>query len=231
MSIKAILFDFDGTIADTQATFLEIVNQLAIEFGYHPVDSVELERLKEFSSADIIKQSHISPFKIPFILRRVKKELGKRIQLVEPYLEIETVLQFLKESHYLVGIVTSNSQDNVERFLELNQLSCYFDFIRSGTTLFGKSRMINRVLKDYQLQPNEVIYIGDETRDISAAKKSRLKMISVGWGFSSPKILQAFQPDFLVYHPIDLLKTFQVLEMSNTPLIPVGKQLQKQRKS
>jgi phosphoglycolate phosphatase len=78
MVIKAVLFDFDGTIADTHDAFLEIVNDLADEFGYPQVDQVQLERLKNLSSMDIIRYSEIPSLKIPFIIKRVKKELSKK---------------------------------------------------------------------------------------------------------------------------------------------------------
>jgi len=212
MPIKAILFDFDGTIADTHDAFLEIVNRLASEFGYPTVDHQEVERLKQLSSADIIKYSKISPFKIPFLLKRLKKELGKQISTLKPYLDIREVLIFLKKKGYTLGIVTSNHRDNVLIFLQNNDLAEFFDFVCAGTTLFGKNRIINRVLKDNHWNAEEVIYIGDETRDISAAKKSQLTMISVGWGFSSPTILQEYQPDFLVYHPSELMTVIATVD-------------------
>lgn len=212
MAIKAILFDFDGTIADTQDAFLEIVNELADEFGYSPVDHVQLERLKNLSSLDVIKESAIPTLKIPFIIKRVKKELGKKISHLEPYQSINHALLTLKARGYLIGIVTSNLKENVLAFLEKNDLDKIFDFIHSGTTLFGKNKIINRVIKDNKLKAEEVIYVGDETRDINAAKQSKIKMISVGWGFNSPQILSQHQPDFLVHHPSELLEVVACLD-------------------
>lgn len=66
MTIKVVVFDFDGTIADTHDTFVEIVNRLAKNFGYQPVNEEDLARLKNLSSQEIIKQSQVSPVKIPF---------------------------------------------------------------------------------------------------------------------------------------------------------------------
>jgi phosphoglycolate phosphatase-like HAD superfamily hydrolase len=71
--------------------------------------------------------------------------------------------------------------------------------------------MINAVLKEHKLGCDEVIYVGDETRDIHAAQKSNILMISVGWGFNSPTILAKHKPDFLVYHPIELVKIIEEL--------------------
>ena len=212
MAIKAVLFDFDGTIADTHDAFFAIVNRWANEFGYPVVDQVELARLKQLSSAEIIKYSRVSPFKIPFILKRFKKELGKEIKDLKPYRDMKEVLALLKQKGYVLGIVTSNLGDNVRIFLRNNDLEEMFDFVKAGTTLFGKNRIINRVLKEHYFKADEVIYVGDETRDISAAKKSRLTMISVAWGFSPPAILQEYEPDFLVHQPKELLTAIASLD-------------------
>jgi phosphoglycolate phosphatase len=211
MVIKAVLFDFDGTIADTHDAFLEIVNDLADEFGYPQVDQVQLERLKDLSSMDIIRYSEIPSLKIPFIIKRVKKELSKKISTLKPYYAIDKALLALHENDYLIGIVTSNLKENVITFLKNNDLDTLFSFIHSGTTLFGKNKMINAVLKEHKLGCDEVIYVGDETRDIHAAQKSNILMISVGWGFNSPTILAKHKPDFLVYHPIELVKIIEEL--------------------
>lgn len=211
MAIKAILFDFDGTIADTHDAFLEIVNDLADEFGYPRVDQVQLERLKNLSSMDIIKYSEIPTLKIPFIIKRVKKELSQRIAYLKPYYAIDKALLSLYDKGYLMGIVTSNLAENVVTFLKNNSLDKFFSFIHSGTTLFGKNKMINKVLREHKLRCEDVIYVGDETRDIHAAKKSNIIMISVGWGFNSPTILAQHQPDFLVYHPAELVEIVEKL--------------------
>ena len=50
-----------------------------------------------------------------------------------------------------------------------------------------------------------MIYVGDETRDITAAQKSRVQVVAVAWGFNSPQILTQFNPDHLIHHPLELL--------------------------
>ncbi|MEB3175800.1 MAG: HAD hydrolase-like protein [Cyanobacteriota bacterium] len=203
--MRAILFDFDGTIADTQEAFLTIVNRLAPEFGYPPVDQAQLAYLKTLSSGEVIRYARISPLKIPFILKRLKKELGKTITELQPYPGMASMLTALKSQDYFLGIVTSNSLENVSAFLAKNELDGIFDVIHSGTTLFGKNRIINRLLRERRLPAETVIYVGDETRDVVAAQKSHITMVAVGWGFNSPGILMEYHPDYLIYHPQELL--------------------------
>ncbi len=45
-----------------------------------------------------------------------------------------------------------------------------------------------------------MIYVGDETRDITAAQKSQVQVVAVAWGFNSPQILSQFNPDHLIDH-------------------------------
>lgn len=206
MSEKIIIFDFDGTIADTRNTLVEIGNRLAIEFGYEPINEEELFRLSNLSSREIIQQSPVPPYKIPFLLRRVKKELNKEIANLKPFSGIQESLSALKQSGYKLGIITSNIEDNVIAFLKNNNLDCFFEFIYSGTTLFGKDKIINKLIKKNKFPLNQMIYVGDETRDIEAAKKSKIRVIAVGWGFNSISVLAEYKPDFLVTHPHELIK-------------------------
>ncbi|MGF1479556.1 MAG: HAD-IA family hydrolase [Cyanophyceae cyanobacterium] len=215
MAVKVIIFDFDGTIADTYEAIVDVTNSLAAEFDYQQVSQAELAQLKALSSREIIKRSKISIFKIPFLLKRVKEELGKKIETIEPFDRIETALSALKQQGYQLGIVTSNSEENVVAFLEKNGLDSLFTFIYSGTSLFGKHHVIRSLLKQRGVAAKEVVYVGDETRDIEAAKKSRVKVISVGWGFNAPSVLAQHQPDCLIQHPQELV---QVVKNWNKPM-------------
>ncbi|MEA5510851.1 HAD-IA family hydrolase [Crocosphaera sp. UHCC 0190] len=209
MALKVIVFDFDGTLADTYDTFVEIANGLSAEFGYKPVDRQEQEKLKHLSMKDLIKQSEISPLKIPFVLQRVKSELNHKIQDLQPINDIPSCLQQLKVQGYLLGIITSNAEDNVSIFLKNHGLEQLFDFIYAGINLFGKHKILNKLLKQHKLRSDEVMYIGDETRDINSAKKSNVQAVAVTWGFNSPEVLSKHQPDFLINHPQELITIIQ----------------------
>ncbi len=205
MTLKVIVFDFDGTLADTYDAFIEIANSLSGEFGYKPVQEQEQENLKNLSAKDLIKQSQISVFKIPFVLKRLKSELTHKIKELEPIQDIPHCIKQLKRQGYSLGIITSNAEENVVSFLANHELEQFFDFIYAGTTLFGKHKIIRKLLKEKQLLPHEVMYIGDETRDIHSAKKSHVKCVGVTWGFNSGEALSKQNPDFLINQPYELI--------------------------
>ena len=205
MAIKAIIFDFDGTIGDTYQAVVDITNGLSSEFGYKPLDRETSLLLKNLSSREIVKQSEVSFFKLPFLVKRIQTEMGKQIEHLAPIAGIPEVLTALKRQGYILGIITSNAENNVTAFLQKQKLAHLFDFMYSGATLFGKHRIINKVAKKYHLAKTEIIYVGDETRDIRSAKKSKVAVIAVTWGFQSESILKRYQPTFLAQKPSDIL--------------------------
>ncbi|MFM2062778.1 MAG: hypothetical protein RLZZ507_2448 [Cyanobacteriota bacterium] len=205
MTQKVIIFDFDGTIADTVDALVSIANRLAVEFGYIQITANELTLLRNLTSREIIKYSGVSLLKIPFLVKKVKSELKSKIPELEPIFGMKEALIELNQQGYRLGIITSNSQENVTEFLKSHGLNYLFEFIYSGVTIFGKTTIINNVLRQRQLKPQTVIYVGDETRDIEAAKKANIKVVAVSWGFNSPEALAKQNPDFLIHHPSELL--------------------------
>jgi phosphoglycolate phosphatase len=215
MTQKVIIFDFDGTIADTVDALVSIANGLAQKFGYIPITQEELALLRNLNSREIIKYSGISILKIPFLVKKVKSELKSKIKELKPISGIKETLVVLNNNGYRLGIITSNSQENVTDFLRVNDLDNLFDFVYSGVTIFGKTTIINNVLKQKQIKPQEVIYVGDETRDIEASKKANIKVIAVTWGFNSQEVLAKQNPDFLIQEPYELLEVIKGLSPDN----------------
>jgi len=212
--LKVIIFDFDGTIADTFDAVVEITNGLAEKFGYKPVDLGEIKRLKNLNSREIVKQSKIPTFKLPFLVRQIRAELEDRVHSLTPFLGIQEALVILKCQGYRLGIVTSNSEQNVVIFLKNYNLNELFDFIHSDTTLFGKAKVISRFLTEKNISTASAIYVGDETRDIEAAKRIPIKVVAVTWGFNSKQALAKQNPDFLIDQPLELIEACKSLQLT-----------------
>ncbi|MDX2100769.1 MAG: HAD-IA family hydrolase [Leptolyngbyaceae cyanobacterium bins.59] len=202
---SVVVFDFDGTIADTLDAVVHIANHLADEFGYQPVGAEEVKRLRHMSSREVIQQSKIPFIKIPFLVRKVRTELKAQIPTLKPVSGMPETLKQLKQQGNRMGIITSNSEENVIAFLKSNEMKDAIDFVYSGVSLFGKGRLIRRFLKESNLPAESVLYVGDETRDIEAAKRAGTRAVAVTWGFNSREVLTSHRPDFLVDRPEELI--------------------------
>ncbi|MEG4633748.1 HAD-IA family hydrolase [Microcoleus sp. AR_TQ3_B6] len=202
---KVIIFDFDGTLADTIDILLRITNRLSGEFGFKSATKEELAQLSNLNSWQILQYSGISIFKFPLLIKMLKAELRSEIPNIQLFPGIKEVLLDLKKLGFQLGIITSNSRENVLASLEKNGLQDTFTFIYSGST-FGKHKVINRWLKTEHVNAKEVVYVGDEIRDIEAARKTGIKVMAVAWGFNSQEALGAHNPDFLIKRPQELIE-------------------------
>ena len=114
------------------------------------------------------------------------------------------VLQELRSRCDLLGMVTSNSEENVARFLALQGLD-FFDCGAYSSGMFGKASKLRGLIHKHHLQKQNVLYIGDTVGDIIACRKAGIKAAAVTWGYNSREVLAAVKPDFLVSEPRGLL--------------------------
>jgi len=203
---KLLIFDFDGTLADTFAAGLEILNVLAGEFGFRPLEEADVPKARDMRTRQLMKYLGIPMAQMSRIARRGSEELTARMPGIEPLPGVPELLHALKDAGFELGIVTSNNEANVRMFLQKHGLE-YFAFIRSSSKLLGKSRELRAVMKARKVAANDILFIGDETRDIEAAQKAGIRMAAVTWGYNSARSIEAMKPDFLFAHP-DALTAF-----------------------
>lgn len=199
-----VIFDFDGTIADSFFVIKNILLSLSDDFGYKKLPDSEIDLLRKKHPREIIKLLGIPYYKIPFMIHRLNSEIQKQIAYIKPVKGIKEALLKLKEEKYSLGILSSASEKNVSAFLKNNDIEV-FSFIHTGIGIFGKAQVLNQVLKKQKINKNEAIYVGDEIRDIEAAKKVGIKIISVAWGFNEKSSLKEYHPNILIDNPNKLL--------------------------
>jgi phosphoglycolate phosphatase len=201
---KTLVFDFDGTIADSIEVLVEIARRITMEYGYGEISRADIASLKQMSVYDGVEKLKIPLRKLPFLIAQGKKELSREIENVALIPGMKETLVGLKNKGFTLGILTSNSKENVTKFLRKNNLNC-FSFIYSGRDLLGKDKVIRRMLSERRLARKEVIYLGDEIRDIEACKKIGVKIAAVSWGLSSREALERYEPDWVIDSPQELL--------------------------
>src|SRR3989338_7750095 len=199
---KYIIFDFDGTIADTLDAGLPIYNEMARKHGFKEIRN--LEGLRSITLREFIKRHKISRLRFLFYLRELLKKLKKKMNIVKPYKGMDNVIKKLNK-RYKLGIVSANSKENILKFLELNDLKYCFDFVYNYQLFLGKSQAFKKIIKGKKLSKDDIIYIGDEDSDIIAAKKAGIKIISVTWGMKNKNMLKNNEPDFIAEKPEDIL--------------------------
>lgn len=208
---RTVVFDFDGTFADTFDAVLKIAKEMGREYGYPIPSPEEVRRLRSLPSREVIRQSGVPLPKVPIMLKRLKKRLRQRIEHLHPIDGMLPTIEKMRDRGYRLGIVSTNEQASIEAFLCAHQIDGLIDFVFSGKKLFGKAKLIRQMLRVHGLTTDQVVYIGDETRDIDAAKQVPVKVIAVAWGFNSVDILEKHEPDFLAAKPDQLVESVSML--------------------
>lgn len=200
---QLLLFDFDGTIADTFQCGLEILNLMAPEFGYRPLEAADVPHARDMRTRELMKFLGIPATRMPKISQRGKEELNKRMDAIQPLEGMVPLLRQLHSDGFRLGILTSNSEENVSAFLKKFDLEI-FDFVYTSSKLMGKGRVIRRILKERGLKPREILLIGDEIRDIEAAHETGIHIAAVTWGYNSRSAIASCNPDHLIEAPDSL---------------------------
>ncbi len=206
--IKNFVFDFDGTIANSKDKIIQIINELSYKYGYEKLSIQQIKLFQSKGARWLISNLEISKMRVPFLMRDIRADLFEITKDLKPFVGISNVLRELKDHKIVLGILTTNSESNVRLFIKNNNID-FFDFIYHGSSLFGKDVLLKKMLKGQVLNKEETVYVGDEDRDIEAAKKIGLKSIAVTWGFNSKKLLASTKPNYLITKPLDLLSILE----------------------
>ncbi|WP_026478439.1 HAD-IA family hydrolase [Alkaliphilus transvaalensis] len=210
--IKHVVFDFDGTIADSLGLAFEIYNEYSQKYHYRQVTMEELKGLMNLPIKQRLKKVGIPFYKVPKILLECTVKYRQLIGNIKVFDHILELVANLKKDGLSTSIISSNSVENIEVFLRNNEIDV-FDRIISSNNLFGKDKTIKKYLKQTNLKADEIVYVGDELRDVEACKRVSVKMIAVTWGYDLSELLKSGGPDYVVEKPqeiFDIVKTLNV---------------------
>lgn len=201
-SYDMVIFDFDGTLADSAAWMIRAVNPLAKRFGFKTVSDEEIDMLRGRSTREVIRYLGISPWKLPMIARYGKKLMAADCGAIPLFPETAGMLRALHEAGLRLAVVSSNSERTIRAVLG-PELSALIGQFSCGASLFGKARKFRKVTAG---TPRErVICIGDETRDIEAAHALGLASGAVTWGAAKRAILAEHGPTIMFETPSEII--------------------------
>lgn len=203
---KWIIFDFDGTLADTVEAGVAVINSLAKKYGFRPVLKEDRDSYRDLPSREILKKVGLSLWKLPFLARDVRKKFAADIASQKLYPGILEAARSLKKQGYHLAILTTNSEANITAFIARNNLGDLFDFVHAESGFFSKGRRLKKLIKKHGIGASLAAYVGDETRDVDAAREAGIKSVAVTWGVNSRQVLLEHHPDLIIGKPADLLK-------------------------
>lgn len=205
MGYRLIIFDFDGTLADSAPWFAGVMNGVAARYGFRQIDEMEMARLRGRPNREVMRELGLSAWKLPFIANHVRKLAAGAAGSIELFPGIEGMLRRLAGRGVKLAIVSSNSEATVRKVLgpELAGLIAHYG---CGASVFGKATKFREVIRKSGVAEADVLSVGDEVRDIEAARKVRLATGAVTWGYATAEILRAQRPSAMFETTDDVLR-------------------------
>lgn len=192
--IRLVIFDFDGTLSDSGHWFLGIVDHLAQRYRFRTVEAGEVKALRSLPTRDVIRHLRIPAWKLPFIARYVRTLFALHTDEVHLFEGVTEMLKRLEAAGIRLALVTSNAEINARRILGPEN-AARFTIWECASSLYGKAPRFRRVLKAAGVSPAETLAIGDETRDIEAARRCGIRSGAVHWGYAHREALDDLAPD------------------------------------
>ena len=214
MPSSAVLFDFDGTLADTASDLARPLNRLRAARG---LPQLPLESLRPFASAGarglleaglgiLPDDPEFKPLREAF-LQHYADEICVDTRL---FPGIDTLLAEIESRGLRWGIVTNKSTHLTRKIVAALGLERRAACVVCGDTtphLKPNPASLLHAAKELALAPADCVYLGDDRRDVDAARAAGMRSVAVGWGYGEN--LESWNADAVIVRPMDLLVRLQ----------------------
>jgi len=193
LKYRLAIFDSDGTLADTLPWMRSVFNELAEEHGFRRVEPHDYERFRDLHGAALLRELGLPLWKLPWVVSSMRRRMSEHTGTLSLFAGTSEVLQRLAARGFQLAVVSSNSRENVERVLGVNNAVLIAHFA-CGVSVLGKAARLLQVIRRSSVRRPEAIYIGDEIRDAEAAGKAGIAFGAVTWGHHRQEILCSQNP-------------------------------------
>jgi phosphoglycolate phosphatase len=192
---RLAIFDMDGTLADSFPWFLSVINSVADKRKFLRVEDDRIDELRSVGAGELVRLLGVAKWRIPLIMREMRKLKAAQLDRIPLFPGVDRLLCELKAKGIVIAIVSSDAEANVRR--ALGDHARFVAHYACGASLFAKAGKFRRILKLSGMSIDDTICIGDEIRDIDAAREVGIDFGAVTWGYTSGAALDARAPNYL----------------------------------
>ena len=203
MRPRLIIFDFDGTLADSLTWFLGAYDEVAVSLGLRRIAPDEVPSLRGLQPRALLRHFGVPAWRVPQVALRLRRLQARDIAQIQLFDGVDAMLAQLAARGTLLAMVTSNDVPNVRNVL--GRHARHFTHFACGAAVLGKRAKLRQVLRASRTAPEDALCIGDELRDLDAAQQAGIPFAGVSWGFADPAALRASGAAAVFSSPADIL--------------------------
>ncbi len=203
-----ILFDFDGVLADTLDHLIRFGQQACDRLGVaHTASHADLSSLEVMSFATYGRACEVPEHQIDSFVQICLNLFAEETSPPAIFDGLGEVIQRLAVNHK-IAIVTSNSSQNVNAFLQKHGLTDCVHAIYGVDTPGSKAQKIMMARENLSAgAPRDSVFmVGDSLSDMLAAREAGVSSIAVAWGHQSLEQMRRGNPGAVVHTPRELLE-------------------------
>ncbi|WP_018924859.1 HAD family hydrolase [Salsuginibacillus kocurii] len=182
--MKAVVFDFDGTLADTLPNCIQAFQYVFKTYDEKAYNDEEIKKMFGPSEQDIIRENLRSDHKEQAIEAYYETYTTHHKEYVEDNKEITELLSYLKDKGYVMGIVTGKGRRSLDISLDMLGMSEMFDVIVTGDDVDRVKpdpEGVHNALAGLKTTPAEAMFFGDSDADMEAGLEAGLITVGVQW--------------------------------------------------
>ena len=139
VTYRLVIFDFDGTLADSASWFVKALNDLAPRHGFRPVTEAEIEMLRGRGNREIIRYLRLARWRLPFIAADLRRRAAADAASISLFDGVERLLATLHRNGVTCAIVSSNSEsERPASARSQSSRSCFLIRLWSGPVWEGE---------------------------------------------------------------------------------------------
>jgi phosphoglycolate phosphatase len=172
------------------------MDEAAARYGFRAIDRRELDLLRGYSAWQLMEHIDVAMWQVPMIAQFVRRRMAERVDAVTLFPGVHEALEDLARRDVTLAIVSSSTEASIRHVLGA-RLSALVSDYRCSVSIFGKRPKLRQVLAATGIPAPKAIKIGDEIRDLKAARGEGIAFGGVAWGFTAPGALQAAGPEVM----------------------------------
>ncbi|MEJ5864019.1 HAD family hydrolase [Pseudomonas farsensis] len=200
-----LIFDWDGTLADSIGRIVEAMNMAAELAGEAPSSDQAIKGIIGLALVEAIATLYprLSPSQLEVFRQHYADVYTALDQQPSPLFEgVVESLEAFRQEGYRMAVATGKARRGLDRVLKANGLQAFFDITRAADETRGKPHplMLEEILAHCQVEPGRALMVGDSAFDLLMASNAGMHSVAVGYGAMSLQALAEFGPQLCIEH-------------------------------